>query len=63
MVDTAHSRRLDVAYVARDAPDTWVSAWTKPYLPARVRLTVTDGEGGMSWPPVIVALPREQAEE
>jgi prepilin-type N-terminal cleavage/methylation domain-containing protein len=55
--------RLDIAYAARTAPSAWLTAWTYKVLPGMVRLTIVGATGQEAWPPVVVRLVREPAEE
>jgi general secretion pathway protein J len=55
--------RLDIAYTARQAPETWLSSWAQPALPNLVRLRIVLPSGSESWPSIVARPMREQAEE
>jgi prepilin-type N-terminal cleavage/methylation domain-containing protein len=55
--------RLDIAYTARQAPETWVSSWDLAALPNLVRLRIVLPPGGETWPSIVARPLREQAEE
>jgi prepilin-type N-terminal cleavage/methylation domain-containing protein len=55
--------RLDIAYAARTAPATWLSAWNFKVLPGLIRLTLFDAQGHEAWPPIVVRIVTEPAEE
>nr|WP_294551306.1 prepilin-type N-terminal cleavage/methylation domain-containing protein [uncultured Rhodopila sp.] len=55
--------RLEIAYTARQSPETWVSSWALPALPNLVRLRIVLSSGGESWPSIVARPMREQAEE
>ena len=55
--------RMDIAYAGKAAPAGWRSVWTDAHLPLLVRVTLTPAPGGPSWPPMVMRLPREPAEE
>jgi prepilin-type N-terminal cleavage/methylation domain-containing protein len=55
--------RLEIAYTAKQAPETWLSGWSEPALPNLVRFRIVPSPGSESWPPIVSRTLREQAEE
>jgi prepilin-type N-terminal cleavage/methylation domain-containing protein len=58
-----HVDRLDISYAARGSAAAWVSSWNQPALPGLVRMRIETAKGRETWPPIIISIPREQAEE
>lgn len=55
--------RLDIAYAARTASSKWLQSWTAKVLPGLVRMSLFDMGGHPVWPPIIVRMVTEPAEE
>lgn len=52
---------ITISYWARHGPPHWLRAWTKPEVPALIRISIVFQAGtGMSWPDIVAAPQRSR---